>query len=243
MEPNQQQQQNDQNTQQPQAGAAQPSPQELAALVAQEMQQFQQQQQSQRTIQDMSPEERAEYLQVFDPSANDFDKKFADALQNAEDPTTRRQVISEFRDGVVNQALRGAELIMEQRLAQMNTTIAPAVQIAQKQQADALWDEFKSINPAFEKQRTLIDTVSSQLAQSGFRPKSKAELFTKVAEMSQVILQQAGVNVPAPGQQSTQRTTTPSMSQQRTVGGSAAGGQTTPTDGQRIAPFLLRRSR
>lgn len=239
---NQDQQTPNADQQQQQAAPQPPSTEEIARAVAQEMQQFQQQQVQQRSIDDMTDAERAEYLQIFDPAQNEFDQRFAAALANEEDPTQRLKILGEFRDGIMNQATRAAEIMLEQRMVQMQQQMSPAIKFAQQQQSEALWSDFATKFPAFKEQRQLVDTVSMQLASTGYQPKTKDELFSKVAEMTTSILKNAGVTLPTQGSQAP--TQMPGMSQQRVVanGPGSQGAQQAP-DGARIAPFLLKRTR
>jgi hypothetical protein len=207
-----------------------------------EMQQTQQQTQPQR---EMSPEERAEFFQVFDPMQNNFVDEFTTKLADPDlDAIERAKVISTFRDGLVNQALRGAELMIEQKLASLNQQIAPAVEIARKQQTEKLWNDFTTAAPELKEHREIVDAVAAQLAQSGFRPKDQNELFSRVADMSRGILSKAGVNLPQSQQQFSGGQQMPRMSSTN-VGNGGNGGS--PSGGQapsgKIASFFLNRQK
>ena len=221
-------------------------PEVLKNAVSESMQEFMSQNRApEPTIDDMSPEERAEYLQIFDPAANRFDQRFVDAIQNAENPTERLKAIGDLRDGIINQSLPASELLIEQRMAEMQQSIAPAIAQSRSTQAEQVWDKFSKTHTGLANHKELVDAMSTQLAASGYKPKNQQELFDKVAQLSTAVLAKAGVNVvnaPA-NQQQTSGNQMPRMSQQPTNSGSPGSTQNAAQAGQRIAPFFLRRQR
>ena len=90
----------------------------------------------------MTEEQRREYLQVFE-----LDDNFVDGYHNAlTDPDTtpaqRRDILERYRDGVVNQSLRGAELFIDQRIQSLRDEFQPALAAQVKNQGEAIWNDF-----------------------------------------------------------------------------------------------------
>jgi hypothetical protein len=100
----------------------------------------------------------------------------------------RLKMLAQLRDGIVNQAFRGAELLVEQRLNEFQQQVAPAVKIAQERESKVLMKEFETKYPALKGQKELVDSITARLGAQGFRPKSKDEAFGKVAEVAETIL-------------------------------------------------------
>jgi len=92
---------------------------------------------------EMTPEEKAAYLQVFDPNADGFLDSFVSAITDAEaTPEIRAKAIEHLRDGLVNQSVRGSQLLIDQRLNEFRREFAPVFEDSTKRQAEALWDQF-----------------------------------------------------------------------------------------------------
>lgn len=159
----------------------------IARTVAATMQQFQAPQQQRQ----MTPEELAQHYQVWNP-----DERYVNDMNKLVDPEVpldeRLKMLAQLRDGIVNQAFRGAELLVEQRLNEFQAQVAPAVKIAQERESKMLMKEFETKYPALKGQKELVDSITARLGAQGFRPKSKDEAFGKVAEVAEAILK--GVN-------------------------------------------------
>lgn len=185
----------------------------IAQTVAATMQQFQQPALQRQPTQ----EELAQHYQVWNPEpsfVNDMNK-----LVDADVPIEERmKLLHQMRDGMVNQAFRGAELLIEQKMQQMQAQMAPAIQVAQERQSKQLMRDFETSYPALKGQKDLVDSITARLGAQGFRPKSKDEAFGKVAEIAETILK--GVNPQFTLKQSGGTNGMPSMA------GTNMGGQT-----------------
>lgn len=159
------------------------NPADIAAIVTQTMAAHQVPQQPRA----MTAEEAAEHFQVYNP-----DDSFVNGLNrlSAEDstPEERRAIVAALRDGFVNQSFRASELLVEQRMQAMEQRFAPALALAQQQEAQALQASFETKYPSLKGQTELVNSITAGLAQQGFKPKSKDEAFDKVAELAGQIL-------------------------------------------------------
>jgi len=190
----------------------------------------------------MTAEEAAQHFQVFNPDDNFVNglNKLADADAT---PAERREIVNQLRDGLVNQSFRAAELLVEQKMAEMEKQFSPAVQYMQQREAKNLQKEFETQYPALKGQSELVNSITASLTQQGFRPKDKNEAFEKVAQFAEKILK--GVNPEFTLGQKQQRggTRMPSMAGTN-MGGNTGGFQAAPVasaSGKRggLAPFFL----
>ena len=129
----------------------------------------------------MTDEELKEYLQVFEP-----DEVFAEAFRTVlmDEEATGADRVKAFQPlikGIVNQSVRGAELLMEEKLATVNEKFGTAAAYAQQAQANAMWDDFSGKYPVLKEHKELVDMVSTNLLTAGYKPTSKGELYDKVA--------------------------------------------------------------
>jgi hypothetical protein len=155
----------------------------------------------------------------------------------------RQALLNQMRDGMVNQSFRAAELLLEQRLAQIDQRYAPVLAAAQKQEAKALQKDFETRYPQLKGQEELVNSITAGLSAQGFRPKSKDEAFESVAKLAEGILKKVNPEFKLTVAQSGGGRRTPAMA------GANMGGQTggfqqqagRPTSGKRgaIAPFFL----
>lgn len=159
----------------------------IARTVASTMQSMQ----SPQPQQQFTPEEIAKHLQVWNP-----DEGFVNELNKLVDPEVpldqRAKLLHQMRDGMVGQAFRGAELLVEQKVQELLQRVAPAVQYAQERESKKLMGEFEGKYPALKGQKELVDSITARLGATGFKPKSKDEAFEKVAQVAEQILK--GVN-------------------------------------------------
>lgn len=201
------------------------------------------QQQTQSAPRQMTAEEQAEYLQIFDPNGDGFVDSFVSAITDPEaTPEQRLKVISHFRDGVANQSIRGAQLLVEQQVSALRNEMAPIMQTVQEQRAEKLWSDFAKANPDLKDQRALVDTVSIQLQQSGFQPKDLPEAFSRAAETTrQLIAQATGKPYVAPVANPAAASTMPRMTQTNVTQGGTTPPQEPATPG--VASFFLNRKR
>lgn len=190
----------------------------------------------------MTPEEAAQHFQVFNP-----DESFVNGLNALADadasPEDRRKIINTLRDGLVNQSFRAAELLLEQKMAELDQRYAPALQIAQREEAKNLQDAFVKKYPALKGQDQLVNSITAGLAQQGFKPKSADEAFDKVAQFAEQILQKVNPEFKLGTPKSGGGGRTPSMAGTN-MGGHSGGFQTQggsqgPAKRGAIAPFFL----
>lgn len=227
--------------QQPQASQG-VDPNLIAQAVAEGMAradaQRQGQQDSQRVAQ-MTPEERAEHFQIFNVADKGYLEKFRKAFNDAESPEEQAAVLAEFRDGVVNQSLRGAELLMEEKFAKFQQDFAPARQLAVQSQQEQLWKSFADAHPELAEHRELVDSVATQLATTGYKPASPQEAFTKISEACKNILLKAGVTLQSNNSGGEQR---PAMAQMSSRGNAGQSNAPRPSgDGRGVATFFKNR--
>jgi len=160
--------------------ASGPSPEEIAAEVVKQMPEAAPQEQP-----SMTEQELAAHLQVWEPNEQ-FAEAFRTAITDEEATSTdRMRAFEVMRDGMVNQATRGAELMIEDKFNELRNQVSPATEYAYKAQADAMWNEFTGRHPELSDHKDLVDMVSSNLASSGYRPTNKDELYGKVAEAAE----------------------------------------------------------
>jgi hypothetical protein len=140
----------------------------------------------------MSAAERAEYLKEFNPD-DSFISAFATAFRpNDEgqiDAAQAKNVLTSFRDGVTAQAVRTAELMLEQRTRELTQQFMPAVQLARKQQADNIWNEFSSKYPGLAPFRQIVDSVAPTVSVP--QGATKEQALELIAQHAEFVLKQA----------------------------------------------------
>ena len=198
-----------------------PTPEEIAAEVVKQMPEQAPQEPS------MTEQELASHLQVWEP-----DEQYVEAFRTAitdEEATSadRLRAFEMMRDGVVNQATRGAELMIEDKFNELRNQVSPATEYAYKAQADAMWEEFTGRYEQLKDHKDLVDMVSSNLASSGYRPSSKDELYGKVAEAAEGMIKRFDHSFNLKGSQPQQ--STGSMPEMSGAGGVSQGGPGMPT--------------
>ncbi len=138
-----------------------------------------------------TPEELAQHLQVWNP-----EESFVNELNKLVDPEVplaeRAKLLHQMRDGMVGQSFRAAELLLEQKMAEIEQRYQPALKYATAQESKQLMREFETKYPTLKGQKELVDSITARLGAQGFRPKSKDEAFEKVATVAEQILK--GVN-------------------------------------------------
>lgn len=230
----------DSQQQQQQPAAPSFKPEDIAALVAATMQANREPQAPKQ----MTAEEAAEHFQVFNP-----DDSFVNGLNKLADPEAtpaeRRAIVNQLRDGLVNQSFRAAELLLDQRLAQLDSRYAPVLAIAQKQEAAQLEKAFVGKYPALKGQTDLINSITAGLTAQGFKPKSPDEAFDKVAGIAESILKKVNPEFKLGTPKSGGGGRSPSMAGTN-MGGHGGGFQTQgersngqPPKRGAIAPFFL----
>lgn len=191
----------------------------------------------------MTPEEQAAYFQVFDPNADGFVDSFVAAITDPEaTPESRVKVLQHFRDGVANQSIRGAQLLIDQKLAEFEQRIAPVVSSAEAARSEKLWDTFAEKYPDLKDQRDLVNAVSTQLNASGFNPSSLDEAFTRAAETARGIIAKATGKPPVSSATPTAPTTMPRMTPTNVTTASPSK-PTNPAEQPGVASFFLNRRR
>ncbi len=191
---------------------------------------------------EMTPEERAEYLQVFDPNQDGFVDNFVSVITDPEaKPEDRVKAISHLRDGIANQSIRGSEILMQREIAKLREEFMPAIQEADVRNAEKIWNKFAVAYPDLKDQRDLVDAVSVQLQQQGFKPTDLSEAFSRAATTARAIVAKA-TGQPAVTATPTAPNTMPRMTSTNTAG---SGGGTKPQEqgNSTLAPFFLQRRR
>jgi hypothetical protein len=191
---------------------------------------------------EMTPEEKAEYLQIFDPNEDGFLDSFVSAITSEDaTPEIRLKAIEHLRDGIANQAIRGAQLIGQNIKNEILQEFAPIRSRVQQDQAEELWSNFSKAHPDLKDHRNIVDMVSNQLQASGFTPKSLDEAFSRAAETTrQVIAQTTGKPYTPPAANPTEPQK-PRMSSTNVV---ASAGTGTPAASETgVASFFLKRKR
>lgn len=138
-----------------------------------------------------TPEETAAHFQVWNPDEN-FVKDFKAINDPDATPVQQLSAFHKMRDGIMQQAFRASQLLVEQQLGAFRQEMAPAVSYAQQVQATQVMEKFEKKYPALKGQNELVDSITSRLSSQGFKPKSQDEAFDKVAEVAEKILK--GVN-------------------------------------------------
>lgn len=196
------------------------------------------------TPREMTPEERAEYFQIFDPNADGFLDSFVAAVTDAEaTPEVRAKAIEHLRDGIANQSIRGAQVYVDQRFQQMEARFAPVLRTSVEAEAEVLWGKFATAHPDLKDHRELVNAVSTQLQAAGVKPKDMTEAFNSVAETARgIVTKITGKPPTTPATTQTGPTTMPRMTQTNTAQSSAAPGQPqAPQTG--VASFFTKRKR
>ncbi len=188
----------------------------------------------------MTAEEAAQHFQVFNPDDNFVNGLNALADENAT-PDDRRKIVNQLRDGLVNQSFRAAELLLEQKMQEMDQRYAPAVQYMQQREAKQLLKDFETTYPALKGQSELVNSITSSLSQQGFKPASKEAAFEKVAQVAEQILKKVNPEFNLGKKGGAGRA--PSMAGTN-MGGQTGGFQAAPgakASGKRggLAPFFL----
>tara|TARA_R110002110_G_scaffold75915_2_gene200351 strand:- start:1691 stop:2374 length:684 start_codon:yes stop_codon:yes gene_type:complete len=199
-----------------------PSPEEIAAEVVKQMPEKAPEEPT------MTEQELAAHLQVWEPN-----EQFADAFRTAitdENATSddRMRAFEMMRDGVVNQATRGAELMIEDKFNELRNQVSPATEYAYKAQAEAMWTEFTGKHPELSDHKDLVDMVSSNLASSGYKPTSKDELYGKVAEAAEGMIKRFDHSFSL-NKDSQPKQSQGNMPEMSGSGGVSQGGPGTPT--------------
>lgn len=158
----------------------------IARTVASTIQQYQQPAPERQ----FTPEEIAQHFQIWNP-----DERYVNDLNKLTDPEVplaeRQMLLAQMRDGMVAQAHRSAELLIEQKLSQFSQQVAPAVRLAEERAAKQAMKTFETKYPGLKGQSALVNAISAQLGAQGFKPKSQDEAFEKVAKTAESILKQS----------------------------------------------------
>lgn len=132
----------------------------------------------------MTPEQQAEYFKTFNID-EDFSKNFVQSLQPDDEGNVSvknvAQVLSQFRDGVLAQAMRHDELLQEQYRAHFEQKLTPIQQAYQHQAQEKIWNDFALKHKHLAQYRSMVDQTASALKNQGYRPKSQDDLFDTVA--------------------------------------------------------------
>lgn len=204
-----------------------PTPQEIAEAVKHSLPQPEYQ------APRMTDEQLREHLQVWEPDARYVDAFRTAIVDEEATPEDRINAFNVMRDKMVNQAVRGAELLIEEKLRAFQQQVAPATQYAQQAQAEQAWNDFASAYPDLKDHHELVDMVSTNLMTAGYRPKTKDELYQKVAEGTVGLIQKFNpdFSLKGGGQQQTKAPKAPAqMPQMAGAGGTPQGGPGAPQE-------------
>ncbi len=195
------------------------------------------------TPKEMTPEEKAAYLQIFNPAEDGFVDSFVEAITSEEaTPEARIKAIEHLRDGIANQSIRGAQLIAERVRQEILQELAPARDRALAEQGEQMWNQFAAKYPHLKDHRQLVDMVSVQLQSSGFTPTNLDEAFSRAAEASNEVLTRiTGKPVVTSTATTPTANTMPRMSQTNTTPSAASAPAENEQPG--VASFFLRRKR
>lgn len=145
----------------------------------------------------MSPEQRAEYFKTFNID-DDFARSFVTSLRPDEsgnvNPTAVAKALGQLRDGLVAQAGRLSELMMERLEQQFGQRLAPIQTHYANAQRDAVWNEFTGAYPELKPFRELVDAKAVTLKNMGVPITSKEDFFRFVAEAVANDLKQVNAN-------------------------------------------------
>lgn len=219
------------------------TPEAIAAAVTAGMMAHQAQVES--APKEMTPEERAAYLQVFDPNADGFLDSFVGAITDSEaTPETRAKALEHLRDGLVNQSVRGAQLLIQQEIGKLRQEIAPVLVESEQHQAEKLWKQFSEKHKDLADHRELVDAISVQLQAQGFKPKSLDEAFDRAAEVTRIMVKKlTGKDPVAPTATQTAPGMMPRMSTTNTSTSTGNPGSTGNQPQSGVASFFAKRGR
>lgn len=138
-------------------------------------------------------EELDQMFSVFKPTPELLTKLRSDDEQVA------ISALLEMRDGQLQQTMKVVEAMVGQALAKQAQQFAPALSLAQKQQAEQAEKEFYSgPNADLTKHKKVVDLVFGKMLASGARFPNKAAATKAVADETRALLKEMGVSTVAP---------------------------------------------
>jgi len=193
---------------------------------------------------DMTEDEKKAYLQIFDPNADGFVDSFAAAITDPEATAeTRAKAIEHLRDGLVNQSVRGAELLVAREVQKLRQEFTPVLQQSEKNKAEELWGLFAGKYPDLKEHRELVDAVSIQLQAQGFNPKDLDEAFTRAADTTRALVSKVTGKPVVTSSTQTAPQTMPRMSSTSTTPASGGPPNNADTPQSGVASFFKKRAR
>lgn len=147
----------------------------------------------------MTPEQRSEYFKSFNIT-DDFTGGFVQAITPDEEGKISYEAVGkmfeQFRDGIMQQAVRHVELTQNQFQQNLNQQLAPVSQFYQQQQAEQVWNNFATKYPHLKDHRQLVDSAASQIAANPqYGAMNVDQLFDATAKAVEATIKQINPNV------------------------------------------------
>lgn len=108
-------------------------------------------------------------------------------------PAEAAPFLDKLQKGIVTNAVRMSDVIIQQKLADMQRGLAPHISFAQHQQQLVLEQQFREAHPDLKGYEPVVKDISDKLAKSGFRG-TQAQAFAKVAEETKKYLMGMGID-------------------------------------------------
>lgn len=141
-------------------------------------------------------------------------------------PAEAAPFLDKLQKSIVTNAVRMANVIIEQKAAELNSKVDPHISFAQRQQHIMLEHQFREANPDLKGYEPIVNDIAAKLKQSGFRG-NQEQAFQKIAEETRKYLKGMGIdpatktNVEAVAGAAASTTSKPNMS---TVSAGSQGG-------------------
>lgn len=140
-------------------------------------------------------------------------------------PAEAAPFLDKLQKSIVTNAVRMANVIIEQKAAELNRKVDPHISFAQRQQHIMLEHQFREANPDLKGYEPIVNDIAAKLKQSGFRG-NQEQAFQKIAEETRKYLKGMGIdpatkNVGGTVGTETSTTSKPNMS---TVSAGSQGG-------------------
>ena len=179
----------------------------------------------------LTEEQKDELLQRF----NVTDDFLLDLFGDADTPAEKaRQIkaLTAFRDGLVAQATTMADYLVEQKLQTMQQQLAPVMEVAQTQAAQAAEDKFFSTYSAFS--TPAHKEAAKRVAQTIDRSKfpDEGDFHKEIATQTETFIKQFDPNFSLANTQKPTQTPTPAS---QSIGGQGGSGGA-PTQKQKVSP-------
>jgi hypothetical protein len=126
---------------------------------------------------ELTVEQFEKAFNVYKPS-EDLVRRLTD-----ESPAVRIKAMTEYRDGVVKQAMTMVEYRINQRLGTLQSSvIEPLQSYVSERQAREFHDEFFEQYPDLQPYEIIVDAVAAKLQERGFTAKNRDEVMKRFAD-------------------------------------------------------------